>query len=532
VAFAIFFPAATGIEAGANMSGDLKDPARSIPTGTILAVIFTAIIYALQLVLMAGFTDSASLVSDPFGSLQRMSVFGPLIIAGVFAGTLSSALGSFLGAPRILQAMGKDRLLRPLVFFAKGHGEADEPRRATVLSLFIALAVVWAGNLNAVAEVISMFFLIAYGMMNVSAFVEARSGNPSFRPRFRWFGWPTALAGAIGCGIAMVKIDATYAFVSIAVSAGIYLALRGRAAEWGDAKRGYIFARTRDNLLTLEKTTGDSKNWRPMLAVVTTDAERDRRTVDLAATLEARRGLLSVLEIRESDAEPAARIAERRARTEELRQSLTSRDVLAFADSFAVADAAEGASVVMQSYSIGGLRPNTIMAALPPPTQPERRAFLAQVMACASAADLNVVLYKGAGAIGTKRIDVWWHGMHNGSLMAMFAYLITSHPEWRDCRVRLMRVVTDAGEHLEAERNLAEMMNAARLAMDVDIVLSQRPIAELIIERSKSADVVMLGLAPRDLDDFEAFCAARDELLLGLPTVLLIRSNGEVDLLA
>ena len=188
--FAIFFPAATGITAGANMSGDLKDPARSIPRGTFMAIGFTALVYLTQLVLLAGYTDqttlttsSESLGPDPaaaFVALTNMSIFGPLIIAGVFAATLSSALGSFLGAPRILQAMGQDKLLRPLEYFGVGHGPDNEPRRATVLSLALAIPIVWAGGLNAIAEVISMFFLIAYGMINLSAFVEGRSGNPSF----------------------------------------------------------------------------------------------------------------------------------------------------------------------------------------------------------------------------------------------------------------------------------------------------------------------------------------------------------------
>ena len=101
------------------------------------------------LILLAGYTNKEELVADPFGALQRMSVFAPLIVAGVFAATLSSALSSFLGAPRILQAMGKDKILNPLVYFARGHGPDDEPRRATVLSLFIAVGIVWMGGLNA-----------------------------------------------------------------------------------------------------------------------------------------------------------------------------------------------------------------------------------------------------------------------------------------------------------------------------------------------------------------------------------------------
>ncbi len=182
-AFAIFFPATTGITAGANMSGDLKKPGRSIPWGTLLAILVTAGVYVVQVVLMAGSVDRAALQADPFGSLKNMSVLPPLVVLGVFAATLSSAIGSFLGAPRILQAMGRDRLMGVMEFFGKGSGEANEPRRATVFTFAIAIGVIWAGDLNAVAEIIlehsgGMADLVLMGMNAAQAgvfrkFVEA-----------------------------------------------------------------------------------------------------------------------------------------------------------------------------------------------------------------------------------------------------------------------------------------------------------------------------------------------------------------------
>jgi len=298
-AFAIFFPATTGITAGANMSGDLKDPARAIPRGTILAILFTAAIYATQFVLMAGSTPREDLKAAPFEALQQMSLFGPLVVVGVFAATLSSALGSFLGAPRILQAMGHDRLMRVMVFFAKGAGPTNEPRRATVLTFLIAVGVIWAGDLNAVAEVISMFFLIAYGMINLSAFVESKSGNPSFRPTFRLFHWTTALAGATGCGVAMLKINDTYALIALAVTGVIYFYLKKRniKTNFGDAKRGFIFQRTKDNLLHLEGSKAHPKNWRPIMVTVSENPIRETKLMRVGAWLEGGRGLYTVAQI-------------------------------------------------------------------------------------------------------------------------------------------------------------------------------------------------------------------------------------------
>ena len=544
--FAIFFPAATGITAGANMSGDLKDPARSIPRGTFLAVGFTAAVYLIQLVLLAGYTDQASLTTnalthaaDPaaaFAALTNMSLFGPLIVAGVFAATLSSALGSFLGAPRILQAMGQDKLLGSLEFFGVGHGPNKEPRRATIMSLAIAVPIVWAGGLNAIAQVISMFFLIAYGMINLSAFVEGRSGNPSFRPRFKLFGWPAALAGAIVCGVAMIKIDETYALVSMAIAAMTYYGLKGRAqGDWGDAKRGYIFSRTRQNLLLLEKTPPDAKNWRPALAVITADCERDQAMINCASWIENERGILSVLELRADPGEPHQRHMLRRDRLAKVRQVLHTRGIVAFSDSVVVPNVPDSLDVVLQSYSIGSLRPNTVMFSVPPPAQKERRKELVDMMATVATFNMNVVIYKGARideSTHRKRIDLWWHGQQNGSLMALFAYLASAHTTWRNAKIRMLRIVKTGAEHIEAEADLARLISAARMTMDVEIVVSEKPASEVIAERSGSADLVILGLAENDLWNFQAFLEGRDALLAKLPPTILVRSTGEVDLLA
>jgi len=538
VLFAIFFPAATGITAGANMSGDLKDPSKSIPRGTLAAIAFTGAVYLLQLVLTAGYSDSSALRAAPSGAfeeLKHMSFFSPLVVAGVFAATLSSALGSFLGAPRILQALGRDGLFKPLEYFGKGSGPADEPRRATVLSLIIALGVVWIGDLNAVAEVISMFFLIAYGMINASAFVEARGGNPSFRPRFKKFGWPAALIGAVGSAIAMVKINESAAIVAIVIAAGIYFWLRRKEAEFGDAKRGFVFARVRDNLLKLEKSPPDPKNWRPMLAVITDDAERDRQMLATASWVEGRRGLLAVIEVTgQPEASMEHRLEVAKEREKRIRTFLDAKGIEAFFDAIVVPHADADLDIVLQAYSLGSLRPNTWMVSVPPPNQPERRKHLAINLRTAAAFQRNLVIYKGArlDGIGKRRIDLWWHGQKNGSLMALLAYLASQHPDWRGCQVRLIRVVSSGGENVEAEQDLANLTTAARLEMDIEVILSQRPVSELIVERSASADLVLLGMAESNVLDFEAYLERNDEMLAKLPPTLLVLSNGEVDLLA
>ncbi len=538
-AFAIFFPAATGITAGANMSGDLKNPGKSIPWGTIVAILFTAGIYTAQLFLTAGVTDRAALKADSFGALKAMSIFSPLIILGVFAATLSSALGSFLGAPRILQAMGQDRLMKVMTFFGKGSGPANEPKRATVLTFIIAVAVIWAGNLNAVAEVISMFFLIAYGMINLSAFVESKSANPSFRPKFRFYHWATALIGAIGCTIAMIKINETYALIALGIAGAIYFYLRGRDIEtsFGDAKRGFIFQRTRDNLLYLEKAKAHPKNWRPILVAITENPIQDIQLIRVGAWLENQRGLYTVAHIAERPGSNLSdKVSLKESEDKELRHFLESNEIVAFSDVVAVDSFREGLGTFMQSYSIGGLRPNTVITALPPAGMDQLRERFLETMRDLAAFNLNLVVLKpGDIALNKKKrtIDLWWRGENNGSLMALFAHLVKQDKNWHSAKLRVLRIVQSASEERKAERRLLDLVEQTRIAAEVKIIRSDESPPSIIKSNSAPlADLVFLGMAAGSGDEVTRFLNQIDPLLQGLPPTILVWSNGEADMFA
>jgi amino acid transporter len=261
--FALFFPAATGIMAGANMSGDLRDPGKSLPTGTFGAIAVTAVTYVLLLVLLGGSVERSDLVENSF-ILHDVGLWPSVIVAGVFAATLSSALGSMMGAPRILQAFARDGIFKRLTFLGKGSGPNAEPRRAIVVTALVSQAAILLGDLNAIAPIITMFFMVTYGTLNLACFYEGYSRNPSFRPRFKYSHWSLALAGTIGCLIAMLLMDAVWAIVSLLAMAGLYWAIRriGIRARWGDVHSGVAFERARRALLKLEEQPIHPKNWR------------------------------------------------------------------------------------------------------------------------------------------------------------------------------------------------------------------------------------------------------------------------------
>ena len=250
VIFALYFPAVTGIMAGVNMSGDLKNPSKSIPSGTFAAVFTGLLIYGIQIIIIGGAQTREQLLNSSFETMGEQALLGLgfLVTAGVFAATLSSGLGSFLGAPRVLQAVARDDVIPLLGVFRRGSAKGDEPHRALALTLFISfLIILWAGNnsggdaFNIIASVVTMFFLYTYGMINIAAFVESFAGNPSFRPRFKYYHWLSALAGGSGCFITAFLIDPWSAAFAAVVIIVFYYFLRRRVltVHFGDARCGF-----------------------------------------------------------------------------------------------------------------------------------------------------------------------------------------------------------------------------------------------------------------------------------------------------
>ena len=236
VVFAVFFPAVTGIEVGISLSGDLKEPSRSIPVGTIVSIVVTALVYVGAALWFAYQLPADQLIADPY-AMQKIASVPALILAGVAASTLSSALGSVLAAPRTLQAVAKDRVVPRAL--SSNLGSPTEPRMAILVTGIIAISVIWMGDLDFVAPIISMFFLNTYGMVNLVGAIERLVGNPSFRPRLKVPLW-VSVAGAIGCYGAMFLIHAPATIAAILFSYGIFFGLSRRSMgnSWGDVRNG------------------------------------------------------------------------------------------------------------------------------------------------------------------------------------------------------------------------------------------------------------------------------------------------------
>ena len=219
--FAIFFPAVTGIMAGANLSGDLKDPRKSIPLGTLTAIGVTMLIYISMAYVAARFIPAEELRNNQMAIVDH-AFSSPLVLMGILAATYSSALGSILGAPRILQALSENKTVPFYNFFVKKRN--GEPINAMIFTALIIEVALIYGNLNMLAALITMFFLITYGMINLVVFIQQNMKIISFRPTFK-VPWFVSFIGAAGCVFIMFLINSIFSIVALGIIIALYFSL-------------------------------------------------------------------------------------------------------------------------------------------------------------------------------------------------------------------------------------------------------------------------------------------------------------------
>lgn len=540
--FAIYFPAVTGILAGVNMSGDLKDPARSLVRGTLAAVGVGFLIYAAQILLCGGSQSREDLIARPYEMLVRNALMGAgfLVVPGVFAATLSSAIGSLLGAPRVLQAFARDALLPGVAPFARGAGRGDEPRVALWLTFAISLLVIGlasrndaTSSLDTVASVVSMFFLCTYGMINLAAFVESFSLNPSFRPRFRLFHWTLALAGAGACLVIMLQIDPAAAGGAVLVVAAIYAVINRREshAAFGDARRGFLFALVSRSLRALQRIKPDPKNWRPTILVLSGSPHTRFRLLEFGALLEARRGMVTAAQVLPGD--PVELMPRRQTEMAALELFMREKGLSAFPEVVAASDLDEGMRMLIQAHSIGAIKPNTVLLGWPrdpariAPYQRHVRDFRALGRSVICLLDGTAHSDHGSG----RRIDIWSRDMENTSLMLVLAYLLTRNWEWRHARLRMLRIAPPGAATAQVEQELRTLLDAGRMTAEVMVLQNSGAFEEQVAAHSADADFTFVDFRT-DTELDAAFFARFETLRQKLKMLVLVCSSGEADLKA
>lgn len=531
--FALFFPAVTGIMAGVNMSGDLKNPSRSIPNGTFASVGMTTIIYLAMCVFLAGSAERSVLTGDTF-VIKDLAWSGLLIYLGVFCATLSSALGSMMGAPRILQAFARDNVFGWLRWFGSGSGRSDEPRRAIILTFIIAQAGILAGDLNTVAPIITMFFLITYGTINLACFYEMISHNPSFRPTFRLHHWFIALIGAVGCLSVMLLIDAKMAIIAM-ILAGIMFYMIDRAeviVQWGDLNSGLAFERAHKALLRLEQERYHPKNWRPSILALSGGVWNRINLLRYACLLSAGRGLVSLAQVISGD------LCEHSVRQQEaervMRGIIRKEGLGAFPVVIVNEDFPGALKALLQCHGIGGLRPNTLLFGWSP--EAGKSAVFSQIINLGIKMNRSLLIIRSehkedeweppSGAI-----NIWWNDSQNGAMTLMLAFLLKENREWRDCPLRIIRPVALKADIENLRAEMKTLLKDARIRAEIVIVPTGNQ-REAVREAMGDSAILFAGfdLPENELPD-KAF--ARMHEVMSLPgEIVLVRCSGNLSLSA
>jgi amino acid transporter len=526
--FAVFFPAVTGFTAGIGMSGDLKDARHSIPRGTLGAVATGTAVYLLVPVLLAVTTRvSPADLAAPGVVWTSIAVFGPwLVFPGLWGAILSSAFGSVLGGPRVLQALAADGLAP--TFLAR-LSKTGQPTIATWMSGAIALTAVALGGLNAVAQFVTILFLTLYVTINLASALESLVGDPSYRPTIR-VPWYVSLLGSIGAIVVMFLISPWACLAAIVLESALYAHLRRRAMRkrWGDVRAGLWVALARWALLKLRHHELDPRNWRPQILLFAGDPGKRAGLVRVASWFNQDRGVVTVCRLIVGDLDRLHEVEQMR---EEMDRELDEAGVVAFPEVNVVSDFETGVLDVAQANGIAGLHSNTIMFGWS--RKKERLESQLRVMRAMAYSGKNTVITRlnWAHEPGSeKRIDIWWGGLqNNGDLMLLFAYLLRLNPGWRDARIFVRSVARDEEERRLQLDGLAKLLPEARIGAETEVLVKpdELTITEILHRVSADADVVFLGLQEPKQGEESAYADRIVELASGLNTCIFVRSAGE-----
>ena len=526
VLFAVFFPAVTGFEAGVSMSGDLKDPKKSIPRGTILAILTGLVVY-IALAFFFSHTVSRDMLREP-SVLYQISIYSPLVVAGVWGATLSSALGSILGAPRILQATAIDRITPK--FFAKGFGAGNEPRNALFLSFAIAFAGIMIGDLNAIARIVTIFFIITYGFLNLTCAIETIAGS-DFRPSFRVPAW-IGFLGAFACFVVMIQLDLFAMLGAIVILGAVYILLKRKelTLQSGDTWGGIWSSLVKTGLFKLStRSVSDKRNWRPNIILFSGNPNNRPHLIRMARTLVGKLGVFTNFELIEQNSENNLFLKAGEAITttdNEGKKVFTRRHVCK--------NIYDGIHAISSVYGFTGFEPNTVLLGWGKTTkEPEKFIDLIQQLHQLDY-NLSFLNYKTDEGFGLhQRIDLWWKaGSNNLNFGTTLLKFIHSDPQWRRAKLRVIVVCNDSSIAEKAQTVIRQVLDDQRMDGSIKIIdnsIEKKPLAEIIKAHRQEADLSIidfeLGGTKSEIKTFNNL----NEIIDAAGTSLIIHSGSLFD---
>ena len=465
--FAVFFPATTGVMAGANMSGELRDPRRAIPVGTLSAIALSFVIYVALAFWIARAATPDELVSSYTIMLDK-SLWAPGVLAGLLGATFSSALSSLVGAPRILAALARDKMIPKGGWLAELSG--GEPRKAMLVTGAIVLGGLLLRDLNVIAPLITMFFLITYMVINVVLLAESSLGLMSFRPTLR-LPRIIPLVGALGCLFTMFIINSTFGLVAVGLVVSIYfwIVWQGVTPRAGTVRSGIFvaFAEWAAGKV-IELDLGARRAWKPSLLMPVEDPATIRGVFSLLVDVCGTEGSLKFLGLATRDT-----VHDLQPRFERLCLSFQKQGVMATSSIIDSAGFTQGTLTGLQALGSAFFKPNILLLNLPRDTG--RHDQFRELIGEARRLQIGVLLlamHEKAGLGMAKVVNVWVPPRAVG--MPVATYLETSHlnlgilmairlaKAWQ-AELNLITVVPDAAAVPHATRHIDELRDLCRI---------------------------------------------------------------------
>uniref|UniRef100_A0AAX7VRN5 Solute carrier family 12 member 5a n=1 Tax=Astatotilapia calliptera TaxID=8154 RepID=A0AAX7VRN5_ASTCA len=482
----IYFPSVTGIMAGSNRSGDLRDAQKSIPIGTIAAITTTSTVYMSSVVLFGACIEGVVL-RDKFGEgVHGNLVIGTLawpspwvIVIGSFFSTCGAGLQSLTGAPRLMQAIAKDGIVPALRIF--GHGKANgEPTWSLLLTACICESGILIASLDAVAPILSMFFLMCYMFVNLACALQTLLRTPNWRPRFKFYHWTLSFLGMSLCLTLMFLCSWYYAIVAMVIAGSIYKYIEFK--EWGDGIRGLSLSAARYALMRLEEGPPHTKNWRPQLLVlVSTDAEQNveqPRLLSLTNQLKAGKGLTIVGTALGGTFLNNYEQAQRAEQA--LRKLMETEKVKGFCQVTVSSNLRDATSHLLQASGLGGLKHNAVLVSWPRnwkqgDEHQHWRNFI-ELVRETTVANLALLVPKNISAFPSNgerftegHIDVWWI-VHDGGMLMLLPFLLRQHKVWRKCKMRIFTVAQMDDNSIQMKKDLTTFLYHLRIDAMIEVV--------------------------------------------------------------
>ncbi|RME92066.1 MAG: amino acid permease, partial [Bacteroidetes bacterium] len=503
--FAIIFPAFTGMTAGVGLSGDLRDPGRSIPLGTVAATLVGMIIYffiAYKLAVSASPEDLADTSRLVMADIAIQGWW--LIPVGLAAATISSALGSIMVAPRTLQAIARDQIFpTPSLnsWLSVGRGENDEPYNASVVTVLIALVFIFMGAIDSVAEIISMFFMVTYGSLCLISFLNHFAADPSYRPRFRskWF---ISLFGAVACFGLMFFMNAAYALLAVVMILGLYVLI----SVFNPDKRsiagifqGVIFQFSRKLQVFLQKADKEKANWRPSAVALTSDSFQRLGAFDMLRWIAQKYGFGTYIHqirgyLSKQTNQEARKIKERLIRMAEWSDSNIYVDTL-ISPSYT-----SSVAQVIQLPGIAGTENNLLLFEFAK-HEPDDLVDIVDNFKLIRSVDFDVIIL-GSSVRGfglKKHIHIWLTSsdFDNANLMILLAYILLGHRDWAEAEIKIFALYPEDTCTVERKR-LYTLIQAGQLPISPNNIelIARRPDMDtrsVVNANSRDADLTILG---------------------------------------